>query len=67
MAEWIVLLHTTDVSHQHRYVVQGKPETVLPELWGKWKATRMTYEVDTEPYAIARDCALGKLAKAAGM
>lgn len=33
------------------FVVQGTPEEVLPRLWTEWRATRLTFESDTEPYA----------------
>ncbi|KAH9490127.1 Cryptochrome-1 [Bulinus truncatus] len=37
------------------YVVRGKPETELPRLCKEWEITRLTFEVDTEPYAVQRD------------
>ncbi len=33
------------------FVVTGTPEEALPRLWAQWKATRLTFESDTEPYA----------------
>lgn len=49
------------------YVVKGSPETALPELWKRWSVNRMTYEEDTEPYALKRDASVGSLAEAAGV
>ena len=37
------------------FVVKGKPEEVLPLYAHKWKANLITFEKDSEPYAIARD------------
>ncbi|XP_064600312.1 cryptochrome-1-like [Liolophura sinensis] len=44
------------------HVVRGKPSEVFPELFKKWKVTRLTYEVDTEPYAVERDKEIDNLA-----
>lgn len=40
------------------FVVKGTPEEALPRLWAEWRATRLTFESDTEPYAkrCARGC-----------
>lgn len=43
-------------------MVRGKPDEVLPELFRKWKITRLTFEVDTEPYSLQRDMEVLKLA-----
>jgi cryptochrome len=37
------------------YVAQGKPEEQLPILIEKWGVKLLTFEKDTEPYAILRD------------
>ena len=37
------------------YVAQGKPEEQLPILIEKWGIKLLTFEKDTEPYAILRD------------
>lgn len=37
------------------YVVQGKPEEQIPLLVAKWGVELLTYEMDTEPYAVSRD------------
>ncbi|XP_073513511.1 cryptochrome-1-like [Phyllobates terribilis] len=44
------------------FVVRGKPAEVFPQLFRKWKVTRLTFEVDTEPYARQRDAEVEKLA-----
>lgn len=44
------------------HVVRGKPSEIFPELFKKWKVTRLTYEVDTEPYAVKRDEEIDKVA-----
>ncbi|XP_018586695.2 cryptochrome circadian regulator 5 [Scleropages formosus] len=44
------------------FVVRGKPEEVFPRLFQKWKVTRLTFEVDTEPYALQRDKNIASLA-----
>ncbi|XP_069804452.1 cryptochrome-1-like isoform X1 [Dendropsophus ebraccatus] len=44
------------------FVVRGKPPEVFPELFRKWKVTRLTFEVDTEPYSRQRDAEVEKIA-----
>ncbi|KAE8592239.1 hypothetical protein XENTR_v10018699 [Xenopus tropicalis] len=44
------------------FVVRGKPTEVFPLLFKKWKVTRLTFEVDTEPYSRQRDADVEKLA-----
>ncbi|XP_036379574.1 cryptochrome circadian regulator 5 [Megalops cyprinoides] len=44
-------------------VLRGKPEEVFPRLFQRWKVTRLTFEVDTEPYSQHRDEKVVKLAK----
>ncbi|KAM8927315.1 cryptochrome-1-like [Pelodytes ibericus] len=44
------------------FVVRGKPAEVFPVLFKKWKVTRLTFEVDTEPYSRQRDVEVEKLA-----
>ena len=46
------------------FVVRGKPQDVLPQLFKKWGVSRMTYEYDTEPYSRSRDLKVSELAKA---
>jgi len=40
------------------YVARGTPNDVLPRIVSELKATLLTFEADTEPYARARDQAL---------
>ena len=40
------------------FVARGKPEEVLPRLFDEWGATLLTFETDTEPYALTRDAAI---------
>ncbi|XP_075046564.1 cryptochrome-1-like isoform X2 [Mixophyes fleayi] len=44
------------------FVVRGKPAEVFPLLFEKWKVTRLTFEVDTEPYSRQRDAEVERLA-----
>jgi cryptochrome len=44
------------------YVIKGKPEEKLPHLFKEWNIDLLTYEVDTEPYAIKRDNLINSLA-----
>uniref|UniRef100_A0A8D0G0U5 Photolyase/cryptochrome alpha/beta domain-containing protein n=1 Tax=Sphenodon punctatus TaxID=8508 RepID=A0A8D0G0U5_SPHPU len=44
------------------FVVRGHPAEVFPALFKKWKVTRLTFEIDTEPYARQRDAKVVKLA-----
>ena len=45
------------------FVCRGQPETVLERLIRDWDARRITFEADTEPYAVARDERVAKLAR----
>ncbi|KAG1970170.1 cryptochrome-1 [Pimephales promelas] len=49
------------------FVVSGPPTEVLPKLFEKWEITRLTFEVDTEPYSRSRDEEVMKLAKEYGV
>uniref|UniRef100_A0A1B6LDP8 Photolyase/cryptochrome alpha/beta domain-containing protein n=1 Tax=Graphocephala atropunctata TaxID=36148 RepID=A0A1B6LDP8_9HEMI len=49
------------------YVLRGKPENVLKEIFTKWNVRKLTFEVDIEPYALKRDIAVTKLAEDAGI
>ena len=44
------------------FVARGAPEEVLPRLWAEWGVRKMTYEYDTEPYAVVRDRRVGAAA-----
>ncbi len=48
-------------------VVRGKPVEVLPGLWRQWQINRLTFERDTEPYALTRDGQVHDLAQPAGV
>lgn len=37
------------------FVAKGKPEDTIPSLIDRWGVTLLTFESDTEPYAIKRD------------
>ncbi|GHP04859.1 cryptochrome-2 [Pycnococcus provasolii] len=47
------------------FVVAGKPQDVLPQLWKKWGIAAITTDADqtSEPYALSRDAAVRELAK----
>ncbi|XP_037792441.1 cryptochrome-2-like [Penaeus monodon] len=49
------------------FVVRGKPEEVFPKLFKEWNVEKMTWEVDTEPYARIRDEKIEKLSKEHGV
>lgn len=42
-------------------VLQGKPEDKIKELIEVWKPKKICFEMDTEPYAQARDTAVTKM------
>lgn len=44
------------------FVVRGKPDDVFPELFVKWNVVKLTFEIDTEPYAKVRDKNVCKIA-----
>jgi len=37
------------------FVAKGKPEDTIPALIERWDVSLLTYESDTEPYAVKRD------------
>ncbi|XP_078333232.1 cryptochrome-2-like isoform X2 [Crassostrea virginica] len=45
------------------YVVKGKPNEVFPKLFKHWGVSHLTFEEDTEPYAVSRDSEIQKIAK----
>ena len=49
------------------FVVRGRPSDVFPKLFKEWGVTKLTYEVDIEPYAVERDSAIDALAKDYGI
>ncbi|KAG1670815.1 hypothetical protein FOA52_003406 [Chlamydomonas sp. UWO 241] len=48
-------------------VVRGTPEEVLPRVMREWHIKQLCFEVDTEPYALARDVRVRELARGAGV
>ena len=49
------------------YVVKGKPEDKLPELFKDFHADLLTFEADSEPYAVKRDGEISRLARQKGV
>nr|CAD7196228.1 unnamed protein product [Timema douglasi] len=49
------------------YVLRGKPEEVFPRVFLEWRVRKLTFESDTEPYALERDASVEKLARSAGV
>ncbi|CAM9589101.1 unnamed protein product [Pylaiella littoralis] len=49
------------------FVVRGKPEEVLPDLFEEWNINKLTFEADSEPRSRERDREVGELARAAGV
>ena len=45
------------------FVVRGNPKEVLPRLFKDWQVEKLTFEVDSEPYAVQRDAEVEALAK----
>uniref|UniRef100_A0A2C9JDL3 Photolyase/cryptochrome alpha/beta domain-containing protein n=1 Tax=Biomphalaria glabrata TaxID=6526 RepID=A0A2C9JDL3_BIOGL len=49
------------------FVVKGKPEIEIKRLCQEWKINRLTFEVDTEPYAVQRDKIVEEIVQAMGV
>ncbi|MPC19775.1 Cryptochrome-2 [Portunus trituberculatus] len=49
------------------FVVRGSPEEVFPALFKKWDVQKITWEIDTEPYAQRRDEKVERLARESGV
>ena len=45
------------------YVIRGEPKDVFAKLFTEWNVSKLTFEVDTEPYAKRRDNEIEHLAK----
>lgn len=45
------------------FVLKGKPEEVLPELYKQWRINKIAFEYDSEPYAIRRDELVKKMSQ----
>ncbi|TFK06320.1 suppressor of cytokine signaling 4 [Platysternon megacephalum] len=49
------------------FVVRGRPTEIFPVLFKEWKVTRLTFEIDTEPYSRQRDSEVVRLAAEHGI
>lgn len=49
------------------FVIQGKPEEELPQLFKKWKISQLTFEFDHEPDGRARDSKISEVASKDGI
>jgi deoxyribodipyrimidine photolyase len=49
------------------YIAKGKPEDCLPFLFREWNIEYLTFEKDSEPYALHRDAVITNLAKKSGI
>ena len=47
--------------------MRGSPEEVFPVLFKKWNVQKITWEIDTEPYAQTRDEKVERLARESGV
>ena len=45
------------------YLFRGNPKNIFPILFDQWNINILTYEKDTEPYAITRDLNIQEIAK----
>ena len=45
------------------FVLKGKPDEVFEKYFKKWEVKKITWEIDTEPYAGSRDAKIKKLAE----
>ena len=45
------------------FVLKGKPDEVFEKYFKKWEVRKITWEIDTEPYAVSRDARIQKLAE----
>lgn len=50
----------------HRYIA-GSPHEVLPQLFKIWRINKLTFENDSEPWALQRDVAIQKMASEMGI
>jgi cryptochrome len=49
------------------YIVKGKPEEQIPLLVGEWGVDLVTFETDSEPYAIQRDAQIATALRKTGV
>ena len=55
-------------AHNSRLIVlRGNPSDELPKAMKEWKIERLAFEIDTEPYAKARDAQITQAATDAGV
>ena len=40
---------------------------MFPALFKEWGITRLTFEIDTEPYSVSRDAEIEKIAASEGV
>jgi len=45
------------------FVIRGSPESVFKKIFPAWKVSKLTFEIDTEPYAKHRDALVQEIAK----
>ena len=49
------------------FVVKGQPSNVLPKLIKKWNITNLSFQYDSDPFAVERDGAIRRQAVVAGV
>lgn len=49
------------------FVLKGRPIDMLPSLFKEWDITRLSFEVDCEPFGKSRDAVIMGLAKQSGV
>ena len=49
------------------FVLKGRPMDMLPSLFKEWDITRLSFEVDCEPFRKSRDDVITSLAKQSGV
>ncbi|XP_035828705.1 cryptochrome-1 [Aplysia californica] len=49
------------------FVIRGQPEVEIEKLCQQWSITKLTYEADTEPYAVQRDAKVEARMEALGV
>jgi len=67
---WRFLVQTLDDLNQsliklgtRLFVIRGKPEDEYSKLIKEWNIKKLTWEIDTEPYAVKQDACIEKIAK----
>ncbi|XP_033101802.1 cryptochrome-1-like [Anneissia japonica] len=49
------------------FVIRGQPSDVFPKIFKEWKVNRLSFEVDSEPFARKRDQAIRTMATEANV